>query len=53
MILILLMFAHGLWATQMLLQDARHLVKVVPYTRQQKIQAAKGIINIVVAVLLN
>ena len=32
----------GVNTTQMLLQDARHLIKGMPYTTEQKMQLAKA-----------
>ena len=38
---------ESVFASQMLLADARNLVNVIPYTLEEKVQVADGILNIV------
>lgn len=47
-----IILVHNVWATQMLLSEARHLVKVVPYTLTQRRTVAEAIVDIVGAVML-
>lgn len=44
--LILFFAAYNVGATQMLLEDARYLIKGVPYTHQQRVQLAKAARNV-------
>lgn len=50
--ILFIILVHNVWAIQMLLSEARHLVKVVSYTPKQRLEIAEGIVDIVQAVLL-
>ena len=50
---ILLFVAYSVTATEMLLEDARHLIKGVPYTHQQRVQLAKAARNVLAVFKIN